>query len=506
MKAMSSYSKNTMQRKLMLIIVLTLAIGLGCVSFLSIKNDIDNIKNAEKNHMDLLSNVIVEGIKNAMVTGNAPIVINWLDSIKKSNGLLELKDYRRDGLAAFKNNDTRKEVNEWLGGKRFTLRISPEIPTPFDPTRMEAFNQAVNTSEAVSYDEEIDGEPAFTRLVPILKDDRCILCHGYDDHPVRSILQISVSKIATIEAINRDIVRAVISSLLVILVIGFIMSLLINREVIHPITEAVSRISKAAHSQDQITSQQASSVQEITATVEELNASSKQVNTKAESLAAQSQKALFVAHEGQKAIDESISEMNKIKKKVADIAEDVLTLSENTNQIGAIINVVGDIANKTDMLAVNAAIEAAKAAEHGKGFAVVASEVRSLADQSKKAAEKIETLIQEIQNSVNSTVMTTEEGGKKVDIGVTHILQAGSTINTAIETISSTADAANEIAIASRQESLANDQVAEAMGQINRGMQASSAATKESLSSIRALQKRIDRKIQETKKLSDQQQ
>lgn len=503
MKAISSYSRYTMQRKLILIIALTLAIGLGCISFFSIKNDVANIKASEKNNMDLLSNVIVEGIKNAMVTGNAPIVIDWLESIKKSNGLLELKDYRRDGLAAFMNNDTRKDVNNWLGTKRFTLRISPEEPTAFDPKRMDEFNTVVNTSKAVDYDEEIDGEPVLTRLVPILKDARCILCHGYEDHPVRSVLQISVSQTPTITAINRDIIRAIVSSLVVIFVIGVVMSVLINREVIKPISDAISRISKAADSQDQITSRQASSIHEITATIEELNASSKQVNSKAESLAEQSKEALFVAHEGQKAIDESIAEMNKLKKKVAEIAEDVLTLSENTNQIGAIINVVGDIANKTDMLAVNAAIEAAKAAEHGKGFAVVASEVRSLADQSKKAAEKIESLIQEIQNSVNSTVMTTEEGGKKVDIGVNHILQAGSTINTAIETISSTADAANEIAIASRQESLANEQVAEAMGQINRGMQASSAATKESLTSIQQLQKLIDQKIEEVRKQSD---
>ncbi|VAX32674.1 hypothetical protein MNBD_NITROSPIRAE01-1140 [hydrothermal vent metagenome] len=500
---MSSYSKYTMQGKLMLIIVLTLAIGLGCVSFLSIRNDINNIKNTEISNMDLLSNVIVEGIKNAMVTGNAPIVIKWLDSIKKSNGLLELKDYRRDGKAAFTNNDTRKEVNEWLGIKRFSMRLSPKEPSPFDPERMDAFKQVVDSAKAVSYDDEIDGEAVFTRLVPIIKDERCFLCHGYDAHPVRSILQISVSKTAMISAINNDIMWAIISSLAMIIVIAFIMGLLINREVIRPITQAVSRISKAARSQDQITSRQASSVHEITVTIEELSASSKQVNAKADSLAEQSKEALFVTHEGQKAIDESISEMNEIKKKVEDIAEDVLTLSENTHQIGAIIHVVGDIANKTDMLAVNAAIEAAKAEEHGKGFAVVASEVRSLADQSKKAAEKIESLVEEIQNSVNSTVMTTEEGGKKVDLGVNHILQAGSTINAAIETITATADAANEIAIASRQESLANDQVAEAMGQINRGMQASSAATKESLSSISELQNRIDDKIREIKESSD---
>jgi len=340
----------------------------------------------------------------------------------------------------------------------------------------------------------IDGEPVHTRLVPILKDQRCVLCHGYEDHPVRSILQISVSKVSALEAIRTNIVWAIISSIIVILLIGIVMSLLINREVIRPITDAILEVSEAADKQNVITSQQASSVHEITTTIEELSASSKQVNAKAESLAGQSQEALSVAHEGRKAIDESIGEMNQIKEKVSEIAEDVLTLSENTNQIGAIINVVGDIANKTDMLAVNAAIEAAKAGEHGKGFAVVASEVRSLADQSKKAASKIETLVQEIQHSVNSTVMTTEEGGKKVDVGVQHILLVGETITNAIETISDTADAANEIAIASRQKSLANNQVAEAMGQINRGMQDSSAATKDALHSIQQLQNLIDRR------------
>jgi len=496
---MLSISKISMQRKLIIIIAFTLAIGLGFTSFFSIKNNIANIRRSEKYNMDLLSTVFEKGIKNAMVTGNAPIVIGWLESILKTEELVELRDYRRDGVAAFIDNETRDDVNKFLTFEKFPLRKVKSEPGKFNNAFKDEFNKAVDTARPVSYDEIIDGQPVHTRLLPIVRDNRCILCHGYEDHPVRSILQISVSKVATTEAINHNIMWAVVSSVVVIFLISIVMSLLINREVITPISRAISNISDVADSQDKITSQQASSVHEITTTVEELNASSKQVNAKAESLAEQSKQALSVAHEGRKAIDESISEMNSIKKKVSEIAEDVLTLSENTNQIGAIINVVGDIANKTDMLAVNAAIEAAKAAEHGKGFAVVASEVRSLADQSKKAAEKIESLIQEIQNSVNSTVMTTEEGGKRVDAGVTHILQAGATINNAIETISSTADAANEIAIASRQESLANDQVADAMNQINKGMQASATATRESLRSIQQLHQLIDQKIKEKK-------
>lgn len=488
-----------MQQRLIIIIALTLAVGLGFISFFSIKNNIENIKKAEHNKMDLLSTVFEKGIKNAMVTGNAPIVIGWLESILKTHDLVELRDYRRNGVAAFIDNETRKDVNAFLTFEKFPLRNVKKTPRRFDQNRMREFKEAVDTASPISYDEEINGEPVHTRLLPIVKDERCILCHGYEDHPVRSILQISVSRTAMIEAINHNILWAIISSVVVISLIGIVMNLLINREVIKPIKVAMSKISNSADSQDKITSQQASSVHEVTTTVEQLNASSKQVNAKAESLANQSKEALSVAHAGQQAIDESISEMNSIKKKVSEIAEDVLNLSENTNQIGAIINVVGDIANKTDMLAVNAAIEAAKAADHGKGFAVVASEVRSLADQSKKAAEKIEELILEIQNSVNSTVMTTEEGGKRVDTGVNHILEAGSTINNAIETISATADAANEIAIASRQESLANNQVAEAMSQINKGMQESTAATKESLNSIKQLHRLIDRKIEKLK-------
>ncbi len=490
MKLLSFFSKNTVQRQLVIIIAIILAIG----SFFSIKNNIESMKKAEKSKIDLLSSAISKGIKVAMVTGNAGIVIDWLTGVQETEGLKQLRIFRKDGIEAFKDNETINVVNKYLEDESFDKRTISEQPDKFDESKMEKFKEAIDHASAVSYDEEIDGEPVYTQLIPIIKDDRCDICHGYDEHPVRDILQVSVSKTESINALKNNIMWALISSISVIFAAAIVTNFLINREIIKPITNATFKISNAADNQDKITSQQASAVNEVTATIEQLNASSKQVNEKAESLAKQSKESLAVAYQGQKEIDNSISEMNLIKKNVAEIAEDVLTLSENTNQIGAIINVVEDIANKTDMLAVNAAIEAAKAGEHGKGFAVVASEVRALADQSKKATEKITSLIQEIQNSVNSTVMTTEAGGKKFDLGVSHILEAGATINNAIDTIKSTADAANEIAISSRQESFANDQVAEAMTQINKGMQETSVATKGLLTIIQQLQNLVDRR------------
>lgn len=490
MKLISFFAKNTVQRQLVLIIALILAIS----SFFSIRNNIESMKKAEKDKIDLLSSAISKGIKVAMVTGNAEIIEDWLDSLRKTEGLKQLRIFRKNGVEAFKDNETIDLVNKYLDDESFSKRTISGTPLKFNENQMENFKKAINNAVEISYEEVIENEPVHTQLIPILKDDRCDICHGYDEHPVRDILQVSVSRTESLRALKNNVLWAVFSAFCVIFVAGIVTSFLIRKEIIKPIIGATLKISKAADNQDKITSQQASAVNEITATVEQLNASSKQVNDKAESLAKQSKESLSVAYQGQKEIDNSIAEMDLIKKNVAEIAEDVLTLSENTNQIGAIISVVEDIANKTDMLAVNAAIEAAKAGEHGKGFAVVASEVRALADQSKKATEKITALIQEIQNSVNSTVMTTEAGGKKVDIGVSHILEAGATINNAIDTIKSTAAAANEIAISSRQESFANDQVAEAMGQINKGMQETSAATKNLLNIIQQLQKLVDKR------------
>lgn len=110
--------------------------------------------------------------------------------------------------------------------------------------------------------------------------------------------------------------------------------------------------------------------------------------------------------------------MSTLKDKVNALAEQILHLSEQTQQIGGISELVGNLANQTNMLALNAAIEAARAGEHGKGFGVVAGEIRKLADQSKKSAEKINALVTDIPGAINTTVIVTDEGTKTVDIKV----------------------------------------------------------------------------------------
>jgi len=114
----------------------------------------------------------------------------------------------------------------------------------------------------------------------------------------------------------------------------------------------------------------------------------------------------------------NIEKMFSIRHKIQTIAELILELSDFVQSISSTIGLVEDIAEQTNLLALNAAVEAARAGEHGKGFAVVASEIRKLADESKQATTKIISLINDIQQTANSTVLATEEGTKEIESGL----------------------------------------------------------------------------------------
>jgi len=184
------------------------------------------------------------------------------------------------------------------------------------------------------------------------------------------------------------------------------------------ITASSSQIAATIEQQERVTSQQASSVHETTTTMDELEASFRQSAEQAKATVAAAQQVLQLAENGTKAVEENLEGMFTLEKKVGVIAEQMVHLSEQDNQIGMISQFVSDLANQTDMLAINSAVEASRAGEHGKGFSIVANEIRRLADQNQRSVEKIYALVSEIQNAINSTVMVTEEGTKTVKTGV----------------------------------------------------------------------------------------
>jgi len=129
------------------------------------------------------------------------------------------------------------------------------------------------------------------------------------------------------------------------------------------------------------------------------------------------QHSVDISRSGEQVITDSIISMAHIKSQVNSIAENILALSERTQQIGDIITTVNDIASQSNILALNAAVEAARAGEHGLGFGVVAEEVRNLAVQSRQATAQVRSILLDIQRAINTTVMVTEEGTKVVEKG-----------------------------------------------------------------------------------------
>src|SRR5262249_27234423 len=136
--------------------------------------------------------------------------------------------------------------------------------------------------------------------------------------------------------------------------------------------------------------------------------------------------------------------MTELKEKVGQIAEHILGLSQQTSQIGSITTVVSDLANQTNMLALNAAVEAARAGEHGRGFAVVAAAIRKPAAGSRKSAERISMLVEEIQKETNATVMVTEEGTKTVERSIRLAQETECTFANVAETSSSVSEATQQ--------------------------------------------------------------
>lgn len=243
------------------------------------------------------------------------------------------------------------------------------------------------------------------------------------------------------------------------------------------IASSTAEIAASIEQQERIASHQAASINETTTTIDELGASSRQSAEQAEAAASGAKQALDLAEGGAQAVDRTLQGMDLLRQKVGAIADQILRLSEQTSQIGSISGLVSDLANQTNMLALNAAVEAVRAGEHGKGFAVVSGEIRKLADQSKKSAEKINALVNDIQNAINSTVMVTDEGTKTVEENVF-------IANRTAEAFAGVTDAMNNVVINSQQISLNVQQQAIAIGQVVGAMNGLNTAAKETASGI----------------------
>ncbi|MGH9591767.1 MAG: methyl-accepting chemotaxis protein, partial [Bryobacteraceae bacterium] len=200
-----------------------------------------------------------------------------------------------------------------------------------------------------------------------------------------------------------------------------------------------------------------------------------------------SRKGAETAREGGRIVEETLSKMRSIANSVGETATKVQELGKSSDQIGEIIGVIDDIADQTNLLALNAAIEAARAGEQGRGFAVVADEVRKLAERTSKATKEIASMIKNIQAETKVAVSAMQDGTNQVEMGVESTTQAGSSLHDIIRVSEQVGDMITHIATAATQQSSATEQVNANVEQIAKITQETAAGAQESAKAVHDL-------------------
>ncbi len=235
-------------------------------------------------------------------------------------------------------------------------------------------------------------------------------------------------------------------------------------------------------------SETAVAVSETGTTAEEVRQTAQVSNQKALDVQERSRAVATVAEAGRRAVDQMVAGMASIREQMDSIGATIVRLSDQTQMIGEITAAVGDLAEQSNLLAVNAAIEATRAGEYGRGFAVVAQEVKSLAEQSRQATTQVRTLLMDVQRATSSAVMATEQGSKAVAAGVQQAGAAGNAIAALAAGTTEAIGAATQIAASSQQQLVGMDQIAAALGNIRQASAQNVAGTRQLEVAARGLQ------------------
>ena len=238
-------------------------------------------------------------------------------------------------------------------------------------------------------------------------------------------------------------------------------------EAVHATASASSQISSSSEEMAAGAQEQSSQTSEIAGAVEQMTKTILQTTQNASTAAEQAKKSGTAAKDGGEVIIQTISGMNRIAEVVKEAAVTVKELGASSEQIGSIIQVIDDIADQTNLLALNAAIEAARAGEQGRGFAVVADEVRKLAERTTKATKEIEVMIKKIQNDTGEAVQSIELGTKEVEKGIQLAEKSNKSLDEIIVSANDVVDVINQVASASEEQSSTSEQISKSIDSIS---------------------------------------
>ena len=228
---------------------------------------------------------------------------------------------------------------------------------------------------------------------------------------------------------------------------------------VRTLDETVKGLEALSEAQNQSVTLSATALQQTQVTAQEIKQTSQTAAQKAEEILKATQKADDIGKTGQDSVERSLQGLTDIRRQVGEIAEKVLDLTDRTRQIGTITNTVKDLADQSNILAINAAIEAVRSGEHGKGFGLVAKEIRRLSDQSLQATGRVKEILDNIQDAIDKVVTITESGSKRMEGGLTLVKSSGENLKLLTGFVRGNSDSVKQIATAVSQQNTGIGQI-----------------------------------------------
>ena len=290
--------------------------------------------------------------------------------------------------------------------------------------------------------------------------------------------------------------------LLLVTFVGFLITRSLSRQIggsVGQIQSSSTELQASANQQATATKEQATAMSEISTTISELLATSRQIAESAQHVAQIAGQTAAAARTGDATVATAHDSISTIRRQVDLIVNHMLELGKKSQQIGAVLEIVAELAEQTNILAINATIEAAGANEAGKRFAVVADEIRKLADRVAGSTKEIRGLIEDVRSSVNTTIMTTEGGSKSVDAGARQFSEVAAAFGEIAGLVGTTTEAAREIELSTKQQSTAVEQVNVAItsaAQATKETEASSGQTLQTAVELSGLSRALLRIVQ----------
>jgi methyl-accepting chemotaxis protein len=507
--------------KVLLILALTLTCGLVSLGGIAICLQADSsMKLALKNSRNFAS-LIIDDIDAYMMKGDTNEVDKYINQLRRNPLVLDLKVYNQSGKDSKSVDDS--ETNAQI---------------------LKALQEGKN----IEVKNVVNGMHVLNTAVPLLNEEKCKGCHDkspkylgglllttsiQDEHDsIMKLTQIliivgAVFFFLLLGAIYYFFKKAIIRHILIFgeivhelagsggdlnktipfisndeigtLAVGI--NSLINkiRNIVGDIARDADDLSSAAYQLTNSSESMAVGIQQavdqthaVATASEEMAATSSEIALNCTAAADGSRKASELTASGTDIVARTVHVMSRISCRVKESAETIERLGARSDQIGEIIGTIEDIADQTNLLALNAAIEAARAGEQGRGFAVVADEVRALAERTTKATREIGVMIKSIQDETKSAVSAMEQGVKDVEEGTLEASNSGNALSEILEQINSVSMQVNMIATATEEQTATTSEISNSIQQFTQVVQESARGAQDAASAAGQLSRLAD--------------